>query len=176
MKTIRNPVIAAIAIGLLAGSGVGVAAQDAATEFTGRWAVGSQALPDTEEPGDGWELTTGGAWQVSTLEMSDPRFDGDIVVYTNWYDVNPGTTESMDVRKSMWQIENEDGSWQSDVLGGVDFPGAPGKSQFHIFEGAGAYDGLTAVVELDMHGQLTDLHGVIFDFALPPDPEPRSVE
>ena len=176
MKTIRTPVITAIAIGLLAGSAVGVAAQDAATEFTGRWAVGGQVHPDTEAPGDGWELTTGGAWQVSTLEMSDQRFDGDIVVYTNWYDVNPGTAESVDIRKSMWRIENEDGSWQSDILGAIDFPGASGKTQFHIFEGDGAYDGLTAVVELVGQGHLTDLHGVIIDLELPPDPEARSLD
>jgi hypothetical protein len=42
-------------------------------------------------------LITGGAWQVSTLEMTDPRFEGEVVVYANWCDVNPGTAESMDI-------------------------------------------------------------------------------
>jgi len=69
-----------------------------------------------------------------------------------------------------------DGSWQSDVLGGVDFPGASGKTQFHTIDGAGGYEGLTAIVELVGRGHSTDLRGVIIDFELPPDPEPHSLD
>ena len=98
MRRIRTPLITAIAIGLLAGSSVGVAAQEAPAEFTGQWSHQGQVLPDTEESGDGWELTTGGAWRFRAIDVTDPRFDGEVGAFTNWYDINPGTAESMDIR------------------------------------------------------------------------------
>ena len=42
--------------------------------------------------------------------MTDPRFDGEVTVAMNWDDIHPDTPESMDIRKSVYRVENEEGA------------------------------------------------------------------
>jgi hypothetical protein len=170
--------IAALAIGLLAGSAVGVEAQDgeraAPSEFTGHWSFEDQLVPDTSEVGNGWSGSRGGAYAFGSTDVTDPRFDGEVIAFTNWDDIGAYT-----IRRTAWRVENEDGAWQSEVLTGADFPDGSQTVRTYTFHGEGAYDGLTAIVEdgAPQEDQFdSDLRGVIIDFDLPPDPEPRSLQ
>jgi hypothetical protein len=174
----RTPLIAALAIGLLAGASVGVTAQEEYAEpdeFTGKWSFGSQLIPDADigqEDLNGAIRITGGAWRYIATGVTDPRFDGEVTVFSNWDDIETATGEAT-IRKTAWLVENKDGSWQSDVLSNYHFPDRSAQIRTFTFVGEGAYDGLTAIVELD---QEDGLHGIITDRDLPPDPEPRSIE
>ena len=140
-----------------------------------QWTFEAELVSSTAEVGSGWNGSRGGAWRYGTIEMTDPRFDGEVISFSNWDNVQTATGAYI-IRNTAWRVENEDGSWQSDVLNNFHFLDGSQTLRTYTFDGEGSYDGLTAIVEVDRQGSLNVLRGVIIDFDLPPATEPRSIE
>jgi hypothetical protein len=194
VKRTRTAFISAIAIGLLAGSAVGVAAQDDETSFeppvevTGTIHTGGGCSQEVL----GGEPTATSPEQRrftcrSTTRMSDPRLDGTaLYIYENWlYDgtdlpVFEGCAEdpeceepSLFLESGALSIENADGAWRGrPVLNPfVGFPGYGEEAQLMVLDGEGAYEGLTAFLRV-----ADETHGFIIDGEFPPNPENASTK
>jgi hypothetical protein len=164
MRAIRSTVLTAIAIGLLAGSAVGVTAQEedaAATvpvepvTFTASLRPGNDVGSTTYTEVDGRTERRGTVW-APTLTVSDPRLEGDVRLASP-EDQYPG---GFTIRTNTWRIENDEGAWQGtmvDVGGGGTL----------VLAGEGAYEGL--YVALDVTNP-RDMRGVIFPAPPPPVP------
>lgn len=145
-------------------------------EFTGRVLCGPPLRPEIESTlpvGEGMAMTRirDGAWrQMATV--SDPRLVG------SWYhtwesdrylalDAESGPT----VNVGTWRIENDDGAWQGGAIEAVLRDGT-GLDGLTLLVGEGAYEGLTAIVEVkDVEGMCAaDIRGIIV--ADPPAIEP----
>lgn len=157
MRTITTVGGFILALGLLAGSAVGVGAQDAEspTEFSGRW-VYSHTLSGGDE--------VGGTWAYATEEMSDPRLDGSISL--------TGTKSALDGKgsalwSSVFRIENAEGAWEEVPGLLVRFDEATASVRTGLFKGEGEYEDLVAVAELawDLSGPSSafDVRGVVLD-------------
>ena len=184
MRAIKTTTIAILAVGLLAGSAVGVAAQDegaAPVQFTGIVDCGPQIAGGTSETVQvpmGESVMTvlvrrGNTWQPSAREVSDPRLEGR---YTISYDTDayypPGVVGSTDVGAGTWRIENDEGAWQGSYhIAGID--GGDVTVTVPLI-GEGAYAGLFAIVEsaYDSAACSWDWRGLIVDGELPAYPEP----
>jgi hypothetical protein len=157
MRTFKSGLVTILTIGLLAGSVVGVAAQDAEspTEFTGRW-VYSHTLSGGDEDG--------GVWAYATEEMTDPRLDGSISLTGNRSALDDKDSE---LWSSVFRIENEEGAWEEVPGLLVRFDEATASVRTGLFMGEGAYKGLVAVAELawDLSGPSSafDVRGVVLD-------------
>jgi hypothetical protein len=171
VKKFRTPLVTAIAIGLLAGSAFGVAAQDAEVSdeamspavVTGRYIFnGTQtASPEYSRSEDGVDSWRGDSWEGITVESSDPRFTGEAAFELD-RDIYPGRVGAG------WAtvlITNENGSWTgSDVhlIRPNDGNSWPGLSRL---TGTGDYEGLSVVL-LDAKGN-GEFEAVIFPGPLP---------
>jgi hypothetical protein len=157
VKKFRTPLVTAIAIGLLAGSAVGVTAPDAEspTELTGRWEY-------SHTVGEGGE--DGGVWAYATEEMTDPRLDGSISLTGNRSALDGKDSE---LWSSVFRIENEEGAWEEVPGLLVRFDEATASVRTGLFMGEGAYKGLVAVTELawDLSepSSAFDVRGVVLD-------------
>ena len=102
MKGLKTTLTSIIAIGLLAGSAGGVAAQAAepSSEFSGRW-----VYSDTLSAGG----EAGGTWAYATAEMSDPRLEGQITLTGSRSGLGG---EDRELWSSVFRIENEEGAWE----------------------------------------------------------------
>ena len=82
----------------------------------------------------------------------------------------------------MWygafRIENDEGAWQQRPSVGLTHVDGTSASEVGVFDGEGAYEGLTAVlaIQTDPIAGTWDLHGYILDGGLPPVPEPVASE
>ena len=104
--------------------------------------------------------------------MSDPRFDGTVVVSNN-LDEYRGT--GVDLYHRTFRVDNADGSWVEQPSVALLFPGDSGSAGTTVFVGEGAYEGLTAIVEVDWISSssgLFDVRGIITDAGIPPLPAP----
>ena len=146
----------------------------APVEFTGQWWFnGPERLTPTETDGDPG-MSRGGAWLQSPTNATDARFTGSVTVFDNvdWY--SGGNAVFHDA----WRVENADGAWLSDPVYSVDFADGSNSGLTAVFHGEGGYEGLVAVVDMEMvrmeqgDSQYFELNGVIFDGDLPPEPEP----
>lgn len=160
MKGARFTVGSIVAVGLLAGSAIGVAAQEAEppTEFSGRW-----VYSDTIEVRD-----AGGTWAYLAEEISEPRFDGRISIVGNESVLSNGAS----VWSSAFRVENDEGAWQEVPAPLLRFDHATASTRTGLFEGEGAYEGLVAVAELgwDVSGadSVFDVRGIILGADDPP--------
>jgi len=176
MKTIRSTLIATLAIGLLAGSTLGVTAQDevaAPVEFTARWAWGSPIRGEASETAPGVVQHRGGAWRPGVLAAaSDPRWQGTLSIANNENDYSASGGPLVGVHA--FRVENADGAWQQMPTIALIIPGVDDLVNTGFFVGEGGYEGLIAVVDIatDRAAGTWDLHGYIIDGELPPDPEP----
>ena len=154
MQRIRIPALAAIIIGLLAGSAVGVAAQDEATavEFTGATSFGRP----------------GGSYYVNTIvePFTDPRLAGEFRVWENNRAYPGGPT----FWRTGFSIHDDDGGWIERPGLSIGFPGVASATRVIIMDGHQAYEGLTLVAEVSSTGSRRDWHGYIVDGELPPAP------
>lgn len=189
MRARRSISITAIVIGVMAGSAVGVTAQEAAipglpTEFSGHIECGPEVRTGTDERetlGEGDEqvlrLTSRGwAWQPVATTMSDPRLEG---TYTIGFDsdrVSPAGTSGPTVGSGTWRIENDEGAWQGSfpVIQFADHT----TTVTTPLVGEGAYEGLTAIWESrhDANACSWDVRGLIIEGDLPAAPEPVMAE
>ena len=174
MRGIKTTTISILALGLLAGSAVGVAAQDEpsveATEVTGQVIHGEPIVmqepvetPDGIVVGEGWVFR-------QTWDTSDPRLDGDVT-----YTINTrGLPDCCGIVSETYELTNDGGSWLGDGRGygiGTD------RNGFVALSGREGYEGLTAFLDLAA-GEGTDweLKGLIFPSEAPEVPEPYVAE
>jgi hypothetical protein len=172
MRKATTTLTTVIAIGLLAGSAVGVAGQDDETsieppvEVTGTIDTGSGRWSDEELGG---EPTATSPEQRrftfrSTSRMSDPRLDGTaLYIYENWlYDgtdlpIFEACAEdaeceepSLILESGALSIENADGAWRGRPVVNpfAGFPGDGEEAHLMVLDGEGAYEGLIAFLRV----------------------------
>ncbi len=158
MGKTRTILIGAIAIGLLAGSAVGAAAQDTETdaaapvEFTGATGFGP--------PGNGYRINP-------ILEpFTDPRLAGEFRVWENNRAYPGGPT----FWRTGFSIHDDDGGWIERPGLSIGHPDGTSATRVIIMDGHQAYEGLTLVAEVSSTGSRRDWHGYIVDGELPPAP------
>ncbi len=190
MRGIKSGLSAVLAIGLLAGSAVGVAAQDeaAAAELATPARVagaiqggGNVVQPPTETVVDDVLEVRGFYLTGDALEMDDPRMTGSISVTFNADVHKVGDFEEIVLEAIELRIDNDDGSWQG--LGtalthaGPEIPdGETINLQTLPMTGAGAYEGLSAYTLWDFSQDPVTVEGVIYEGGLPQFPELPSLE
>jgi hypothetical protein len=166
VKKSRIPLIAALAIGLLAGSAVGVAGQEepaAPVKFTAVFPGGGQISQPTCEVVDGVTQCKGIAWSFPISEVSDPRLGGLMTVSQNQnqWPLQPWLlTET-------YRIVNDDGAWQGSfhsMKDGGDFGNVS-----VVLVGEGANEGLYAWTDVSDWNAIS---GVIFSAPPPEAPAP----
>ena len=176
MRAIKNTTISILAVGLLAGSAVGVAAQDEpnveATEVTGRatFVEGLLADPVMSETPEGIQAGDG-LVTVHTWDTNDARLNGDV---TRTVSFRFDSSFSNGIESSVMELTNDGGSWVGEERG----YGTPaGGGGFSALSGRGGYEGLTAyIVRGPNEGDGWDLNGIIFPAAMPEVPEPYAGE
>ena len=175
MRAIKTTTISILALGLLAGSTVGVAAQDEpsveATEVTGSVTEGERiVLPPPVETPDGI-LMGEGVVLVQTWDTSDPRLTGD-----GTYTVNTRSVpDCCSIVSEAYELTNDGGSWVGD--GRAYSTESGGRSGFVALSGRDGYEGLTAYVVTELgDGNFWDLEGIIFPSEMPEVPEPYAAE
>jgi len=167
VRTIRTTFISILAVGLLAGSAVGVTAQEDTQAPAS--VTGSFTTPQGVSPGsDAWEdgaMRTRDLRFASTWDASDPRLSGvaSLRVNRDRYE-----RQQMEVGSAGAVIENEDGRWvgAGTWLGGEDL----GETMTLVMQGEDAYEGLTGYVVVNLVTQT--FAASIFPGDMPPFPEP----
>ena len=187
MRTIRTTTISILALGLLAGSAVGVAAQDeeaaaGVTSFTATPSMEGEVaaegtvvvLPNGFTEGDGF------TW-LSSWEASDPRFTGNFSAVMNSV-MDPDGFKAFEtggqpneLRSSTAVLSNDGGSWLGEgiAISSTDLGIA---TEAAIFVGQDGYEGLTAYVLIDNTQFPATISGVVFPAAMPEAPEPYVAE
>jgi hypothetical protein len=183
MRMIKTTTISILAVGLLAGSAVGVAAQDDAavaevTSFTGeRTTQQDQVVEGTSSASGGLDEVTGSVY-VGSLVASDPRLTG---TYTSTDNYIVDTTEMLDdfsnfnvVSASTWELTNDGGSWIVEVtsFGNIE---ADVNAGWLEFTGQGGYEGLSAYAVADWRDS-PQFVGTVFPRPMLEIPEPYAAE
>ena len=168
MRAIKTGLISILAVGLLAGSAVGVAAQPPEGEVA--YVTGTVTI-------SGGECTEAAEWNECplSLDASDSRLSGEGSVRNSGMPMQSDDEFVVLVTSSL-RVANDEGAWtgggllyalpaNADAVG-VDEP-------TWVLSGEGAYDGLTAVLRADL-GPDGSFAGVIVGAeppAAPPVPE-----
>jgi hypothetical protein len=132
---------------------------------------GSETKVDIVEEGLVLTRYRGGTWR-QTIEVSDPRLEGDI--YQRWesdgYAVPDGETGPT-VAAMRWRIENDEGAWQGGQSELVLSDGTQLQS-LTTLTGEAAYEGLTALMSVVgfEEGCTADIRGVIVEGVPAPEP------
>jgi hypothetical protein len=156
VRGIRTSIIAILAIGLLAGSAVGVAAQEEATavEFTGATSFGPCSLDYCDNP--------------VVKPFTDPRLEGQFRV---WGGANEVTYPSgPTIRMVGFSMHDDAGGWVQRPSIAVTHADGEDATKVIVMDGQGAYEGLTLVAEVSLSSEVWDWHGYILDGELPPAP------
>jgi hypothetical protein len=187
VKGLKPTLISAIAIGLLAGSTIGVAAQDeeaAAEPSTPAKVTGTINAEDSDLVQEPTETVVDGVLEVRDVivkgdrfEMDDPRLTGtatlavnvDVHKESDFIDVVAGTLGL--------RIENEAGSWSGQGTtvshggGGIPQDERLNLDIYPSLTGAGAYEGLSAFLIVDPTEDPITVEGVISAGEMPLFPE-----
>jgi hypothetical protein len=188
MRTIKTTTISILAVGLLAGSAGGVAAQDeeetaVVTSFTGVFSPDAEGLPNPAQTEgvlpNGFSWNNGFAWKTS-WESSDERMAGDVTGVNHWV-IDPAGFEPWSwggqpnmLAREIVELTNDGGSWLGEGIG-FNSTELDMASTTHIFVGRDGYEGLTAYV-LVGEGQPPTFSGIIFPGEMPEAPEPLVAE
>ena len=174
MRAIRTTTISILALGLLAGSAVGVAAQDESDEalapalMSGKLTEGWEVLSGDSALVDG-AVRESGVVTTEVRKMSDPRLTGTLTIdFTKqFFDVRRDT----DLHWGTVLIENDEGAWEGMITGTSDLEADGAPVAYYELVGSGAYDGLSAIVfETGNETPIDWLwSGIIFPGDLPPD-------
>jgi hypothetical protein len=167
VRAIKTTTISILTLGLLAGSAVGVTAQD--DDIAPASVTGTATFPD--EIGGGSRAWEDGALRyrdlrfTSAWEASDPRLSGAVSLSANR---DQYERQQMEVVSATAVVENDGGRWSGTgtFLGGADL----GETLTMVMQGEDAYEGLTAYVVMDLGAQT--LAASIFPGEMPPFPEP----
>ena len=159
VRGIKSGLISILAIGLMAGSTVGVTAQEeeaadqaTAVEFTGATSFGPCSAGYCNNP--------------IVEPFTDPRLAGQFRVWANDVSYPSGPTFWM----TGFSMHDDDGGWVQHPSIGVTHPDGHDATRVIAMDGQGAYDGLTLVAEVSLSGSRWDWHGYIVDGELPPTP------
>ena len=180
MRAIKTTTISILAVGLLAGSAVGVAAQDDETDVSTPAYVTWEVTGDPinvidgafdEEAAEMRGLTVQGA----PVEASDPRMSGLYYYVINGNGQKLNTPDFAIVESRSMRMENDGGAWTGTttyVEAGSGSDGPPAMvAEAGILIGEGGYEGLIAVI----HGDYVEADGqgeaVILERSVPPIPE-----
>ena len=176
MKGLKPTLVTAIAIGLLAGSAVGVTAQDAEraapVPVTGESRDGPCVGPMPSEIIDGVRHSGSGLCS-QTVSFSDPRLEGEATYqYANTGHLDENGVAIVTLGTDALSIVNDDGAWRQPpalfVLGSNFDDGS-----VLILYGEGDYEGLVAVFGENEEG---DFEGFIIDGDFPPPTETASTK
>ena len=176
MRAIRTTLISILAAGLLAGSAVGVAAQEeeataaAPVEFEAQWAFGHE-LRFESSASSGVDVVgyRDGAWRPRVLlAASDPRFQGTLTLATNRDDY--ALMDGPQVFHGLFRVANDKGAWQQRPALWFNFPDGEAAPTVMVFDGEDGYAGLTALVSNnpDPSAGTWTLRGYIFEGDMPP--------
>ena len=186
MRAIKTSVITILAVGLLAGSTVGVAAQEeeaAAEPSTPAKVAGTineEASDLVQEPTetvvDGMLEVRGVVFTGDRFEMDDPRLTGTVTGAVNVDVHKVSDFEDVVLQTLEIRIENDDGSWSGQGTNLIHAGGAvPEEETIDLvtlpMTGAGAYEGLSAYLIVVGTEDPTTVEGVIYEGELPPFPE-----
>ena len=178
MRKTRTTLITAIAIGLLAGSALGVAAQDAEraapVPVTGESRDGPCGESMPSEIIDGVRHSGSGLCS-QTVSFSDPRLEGEATYqYANTEHLGEDGVTMVTLGTEALSIVNDDGAWrQPPALFAFDLgSGEPG---LKILYGEGDYDGLVAVLTATGCSPCA-FDGFIIDGDFPPPTETASTK
>jgi hypothetical protein len=186
VRTVKTTTITILAIGLLAGSAIGVTAQDeepaaepgTPAKVEGTVGQGGDVVQEpTETVVDGVlevrDLVFGGEWP---LEMDDPRVTGSVTVAVN-QDVHK-VSDFVDVVSTAvnMRLENEAGSWSGQGTSIIHAGGTIDQEEVTdlltlILTGTGDYEGLTTYLIVDWTEDPPAVEGAIFAGEIPPFPE-----
>lgn len=180
MRAIKTTTISILAVGLLAGSAVGAAAQDeeANTDapvgpsyFTG------QLVSDF----DGKPYGSGVLFEGDAIEVSDPRVSGSLTRAGTANFVNDvGDSAIIAYQADAWRIENDAGTWSGEGTGllraGPDGPPSVETSTV-VLTGEGGYEGHTLYLIVDWTaGDAAAAVGAVFVGDAPTAPELPAAE
>jgi hypothetical protein len=183
MQTIKTTAISILALGLMAGSTVGVTAQDEGaaadvSSFTAdRTTQQDQVVEGMSSASDGLEETTGSVY-MGSLVSSDPRLTG---TYTSVDNYIVDTTEMLPdfsnfnvLVASTWELTNDGGSWliEATSFGNIEQGVNAGWLEF---AGQGGYEGLHAYAVANWLDS-PQIVGTIFPRPRPETPEPYAAE
>ena len=178
MRAIKTTTISILALGLLAGSAVGVAAQDEASKeaaaVTGRatFVEGEPLVDPVMSDAPGGIRVGDGMVVVHIWDTNDPRLDGEATRTVNFrFD----SDFSAGIESEAMVLTNDGGSWVGDGwgYGGAELDGGG----FSALSGRDGYEGLSAfIVRGPNEGDGWDLKGVIFPSERPEVPEPYAAE
>ena len=156
MRAIKTTTISILALGLLAGSVVGVTAQDeeATTDapvgpsyFTGQLASDFEATPFG---------SNGVLFEGDVIEVSDPRVSGSLTrAGTSNFHNDVGDSPVIALQADAWRIENDAGTWSGQgtglLRGGPDGPGGEDSVETStvVLTGEGGYEGHTLYLIVD---------------------------
>ena len=160
MNKHRTTLIAVIAVGLLAASVAGVAAQDQdsmnAASVTGAIGGWREVSAGTVSTADGIDRNSG-VVHAAHWNTTDDRLSGEVTYNGSWLHAANG---DISVQSGTYEVMNDAGSWLGDATAygseslGIDMDTI-------ILTGHGAYEGLTAYVVLDF-SKPREISGVIF--------------
>jgi hypothetical protein len=175
VSKVKNTLISAMAIGLLAGSTVGVAAQDEAADsmapayVTGTVADGGGGSRGTTTSADGFTRIDG--YESTNLwEASDPRLNGTAFHTGNWQRYGAA---GFQVEAGTRVLENDGGRWvgTTTALARGDLASGEVNTDTMVLHGEDAYDGLTAYVLMDWTSSPTSFAAAVFPGEMPSFPE-----
>ena len=191
MKGLKPTFISILAIGLLTGSAVGVAAQEeeaAAEPSTPAKVAGTIDSEPSDLVQEPTETVVDGVLEVrgviaegDQFEMDDPRLSGTVTLAVNVDVHKVSDFEDIVAGSFALRLDNEGGSWsgQGTSVGhngaGMSPEEALGLDTW-VLTGAGAYDGLSAILVVDPGGTEVAVDGVIFAGEMPPAPELPAAE
>jgi hypothetical protein len=167
-----------LAVGLLAGSAVGVAAQSTPAEFSGELTCGEQIEIGTQDNGVSRIRKHGRVLEFLPAEMSDPRLDGPYAYREEIYEY-PGTIFSKQgVTAATWSMSNQEGGWIGSAHS-LRLHDGGGATTIVPLYGVGDYEGLTAIMEAEIDRRdigeracVITVRGIVVEGDLPPFPEP----
>ena len=187
MRAIRTTTISILAVGLLAGSAVGVAAQDEAADpmapafFEVEYIAGDdfEVVEGTYEELEEGERFVGEVVRGMLFEAEDPRASGEVSMVDNIGVVffePPADRSVSDVRARSIRLENEAGAWEGTGWAATNVPESGGPmagtvARMAMLEGTGAYEGLTLVLA-DTDGGAQGWGWIMPDGLVPAIPEP----
>jgi hypothetical protein len=165
VRAIKTTTISILAVGLLAGSAVGAAGQEATgpAHVTGTITVSGECT----------EAAFGAECPI-VIEASDQRLSGEGFVRNGdvVFEGFDGGEGVMVIANTSLRVENADGAWS----GGGPFYALPGNEEAFgtaqptwVLTGEDGYDGLTAVLRANV-GEVATFGGVVFEGDLPPAP------
>jgi len=176
VRSIKTIVVAILTAGLLAGSVVGVAAQDDGVDLKASATFEGSFGPQ----GFSYDEVTGLPVSVSTFEATDPRASGTWTQFKGSWHVTLDRGTRYQVFGYSDRLVNGGGSWVGTTRAVVatELPDGGGRDgRFIVMTGEGGYEGLTMFIfSISTGAEPASLGFIIPILEVQPLPEPPSAE